>query len=136
MTRADLAGVTMGVAPYHPGWVYHGLMVGRLRDAALLLDRLLTGDLLPPDLRDEMCRAHPLDGPFDPRPWRTLGFGLGLMCGTALNGSPVLGHTGGGPGSVVAVFRVMGAPAFTAAAFALSDDLAQIEERAFSRGRP
>ena len=26
---------------YHPGWVYHGLLVGPVEDAALLLDRLL-----------------------------------------------------------------------------------------------
>jgi len=135
MTRADLAGVTMGVESYHPGWVYHGLMVGRLRDAALLLDRLLTGDLLPPDLRDEMCRAHWLDGPFEPRPWRTLGFGLGLMCGTARNGSAALGHTGGGPGSVVAVFRVLAAPAFTVAVFGFGEDLARVEVIALGRGQ-
>ena len=35
--------VAMGDAcVYHPGWVYHGLLVGRLPDAALLLDRLMT----------------------------------------------------------------------------------------------
>jgi CubicO group peptidase (beta-lactamase class C family) len=134
MTRAGLANV-MGVGSYDPGWVYHGLVVGRLCDAALLLDRLLIGDLLPPDLRDAMRCAHPLDGPFEPRPWRTLGFGLGLMCGTARGGNAVLGHTGGGPGSVVAVFRVMAAPAFTAATFALGDDPAPAESAAFGRGR-
>jgi len=46
-TRADLAGVAMeSASSYHPGWVYHGLAVGPLRDAALLLDRLMTGALL------------------------------------------------------------------------------------------
>ncbi len=32
-TPADLAGVAMGSASsYHPGWVYHGLVVGPLRE--------------------------------------------------------------------------------------------------------
>ena len=43
----------MGVNSYHPGWVYHGLLVGPLREAAVLLDRLMTGTLLSPDLLDE-----------------------------------------------------------------------------------
>src|SRR5258708_9896082 len=36
-TPADLAGVAMGSASsYHPGWVYHGLVVGPLREYAPL----------------------------------------------------------------------------------------------------
>ncbi len=58
-TRADLAGVAMGsTSSYHPGWVYHGLAVGPLRDAALLLDRLMTGTLLPSPLLEAMGEAH------------------------------------------------------------------------------
>jgi len=38
-------------ACYHPGWVYHGLLTGPATAAALLLDRLLRGDLRPHDCR-------------------------------------------------------------------------------------
>ncbi len=135
-TPADLAGVAMGSASsYHPGWVYHGLVVGPLRDAALLLDRLMTGALLPRDLLDTMCAAHPVGGPIPGRPWKTPGFGLGLMTGIAFSGRKVMGHTGGGPGSVIAVYHHSEAePRFTAAAFAFGDDLGQVEEIATARG--
>jgi CubicO group peptidase (beta-lactamase class C family) len=129
-TRADLAGVAMGPArSYHPGWVYHGLAAGPLRDAALLLDRLMTGALLPPRLLEAMCDAHPAGGPFPGRPWKTGAYGLGLMIPVLSGGNnKVMGHTGAGPGSVVAVYRQPeAAPRFTAAAFAFGDDLGQVE---------
>ena len=73
-TRADLETVTMGSAEgYHPGWVYHGLLVGPVEDAALLLDRLLGGDLLPPDLKQEMLTPFVLPGPVPERPWADSG---------------------------------------------------------------
>ena len=135
LTRADLAGVAMGGGSYHPGWAYHGVMVGRLADAALLLDRLLTGDLLPAELLAKMQRGHALGGPIDGRPWAAPAYGLGVMCGTARDGRTVIGHTGGGPGSAVAVYHVPATPPFTAAAFALDDDPGPVEEAAFGGRR-
>jgi CubicO group peptidase (beta-lactamase class C family) len=132
LTRADLADVAMGGRSYHPGWAYHGMMVGRLADAALLLDRLLTGDLLSAELHAEMRRGHALGGPVEGRPWAAPHYGLGLMCGTARDGRTVIGHTGGGPGSSIAVYRVPATPPFTAAAFALSDDPGPVETAAFA----
>jgi CubicO group peptidase (beta-lactamase class C family) len=136
-TPADLAGIAMGSASsYHPGWVYHGLAVGPLRDAALLLDRLMTGTLLPPDLLEAMREAHPVSEPNPRRPWSRPGYGLGLMSVIASSGHKVMGHTGGGPGSVIAVYhRPDAAPPFTAAAFAFSDDVGHVEEIALSRGQ-
>src|SRR3989442_14730159 len=84
---ADLDGVAIGIPAYHPGWVYPGLMIGPLRGAALLLDRLMTGALLPPELLDQMRAAHLVGGPIQGRPWRTPAYGLGLMCGIAANGA-------------------------------------------------
>ncbi len=130
-TRADLAGVAMGGRSYHPGWVYHGLMVGRLADAALLLDRLLTGDLLPPALHDAMRRAYTLAADTAEGRWHTARYGLGLMCGTARTGEAVLGHTGRGPGSAIAAYRVMAAPPFTAAVFRLAEEPEPVEDAAF-----
>lgn len=131
LTRADLAGVAMGdTADYHPGWVYHGLVVGRLDQAVLLLDRLLTGDLLPRDLLDVMIQAHPLGDAIEGRPWQTTGYGLGLMIGTGAQGRTVLGHTGGGPGSVIAVYRQPDTNR-TIAAFAFDDRTGDVERLAF-----
>ena len=112
---------------YHRGWVYHGLIVGPLRDAALLLDRLMTGALLPTDLLAQMRDAHPLDVSgqhqgHQERPWRAPAYGLGLMCGVTSHGMRACGHTGGGPGSVIAVYRLPeAAPPYTAAAFAFGE---------------
>jgi CubicO group peptidase (beta-lactamase class C family) len=133
-TRAELAGVAMGSASsYHPGWVYHGLAVGPLCDAARLLDRLMTGTLLPPALLEAMGEAHPVNDPNPSRPWSMPGsrprYGLGLMSGIASSGHKVMGHTGAGPGSVIAVFhRPAVAPPLTVAAFALGGDIGQVEE--------
>lgn len=94
-SKADLNNVRMGEAVgYHPRWVYHGLLVGPLREAALFMDRLLNGDLLLPALLKEMRTPHPLGGPFEGRPWKTTGYGLGLMIGIFEGDLPVIGHTG------------------------------------------
>lgn len=105
-TPADLHDVDMGsAAAYHPGWVYHGLLVGRVSDAALLLDRLLGTDLLPQVLLDEMLTRRVLGGPLAGRPWLIAGYALGLMQGDVEGGLTLSGHTGCGPGSVIAVYR-------------------------------
>lgn len=105
-TQADLSGVHMGTAStYDPGWVYHGLLVGPLSDAVLFLDRLLTGHLLPDSLLREMQTARDLGGPIPGRPWISPGYGLGLMQGVVDTGLALCGHTGAGPGSVVAMYH-------------------------------
>lgn len=105
-TRTDLKGVNMSTATtYDPGWVYHGLLVGPLDEAALCLDRLLAGHLLPESLLREMQTVHTLGGPIPGRPWLSPGYGLGLMQGAAQGGLTLSGHTGAGPGCVVAVYR-------------------------------
>jgi CubicO group peptidase (beta-lactamase class C family) len=109
-TPADLADV-WGAAPgYHPGWVYHGLLVGQPLDAARFMHRVLGGALLPPDLLAAMTTPHPLGALGDPdRPWRDTGYGLGLMIGTMARDDGAIvaacGHSGGGPGSHCAVYR-------------------------------
>jgi len=105
-TRADLAYVNMGAAStYDPGWVYHGLLVGPLIEAALCLDRLLDGHLLPQSLLREMQTVRTLGGPIAGRPWVAPGYGLGLMQGMVESGLTLSGHTGVGPGSIIAVYR-------------------------------
>lgn len=131
-TPADLQGVDMGSASaYHPGWVYHGLLVGPLSEAALLLDRLQNGALLPLDLLQAMREVRVLGGPIPGRPWTAPGYALGLMQGPADNGLLVSGHTGGGPGSVVAVYHcTQGERSATCAVFAAGAEEGKVEAEA------
>ncbi|HSC82231.1 MAG TPA: serine hydrolase domain-containing protein, partial [Pseudomonas sp.] len=103
-TPADWAALQLG-SSYDPAWVYHGLLVGPLTQTALLLDRLLGSDFLPPALLQAMQDRRVLGGPIAGRPWTSPGYGLGLMQGEVSGGLFLSGHTGGGPGSVVAVYR-------------------------------
>jgi CubicO group peptidase (beta-lactamase class C family) len=132
-SRADLAGIALGETDsYHPGWVYHGLLVGPLKAAADLLHRAMTEDFLPPDLLCEMRRPHRLGGPVLGRPWTTPGYGLGLMTGGTRYGWQVEGHTGGGPGSVCAMYHCAVAnPPRTAAAFTAGTSARLVETAAF-----
>lgn len=125
----NLQGVCQGIAPgYDSGWVYHRLLIGPLAEAALLLDRLLAGDLLPGWLLKEMQTALVLGGPLPGRPWLTPGYGLGLMQGGVTGGLTLSGHNGVGPGSVVAVYRCThGENAVTCAVFHEGPDEALVE---------
>lgn len=106
-TRADLHTTHPGSPPnYDPAWVYHGLLIGPLSQAAVFLDRLTSGDLLPTNLLQEMLAARTLGGAIPGRPWVTAGYGLGIMQGSIDGGFTLCGHTGCGPGSVIAVYRV------------------------------
>ncbi|RDI56776.1 serine hydrolase domain-containing protein [Microvirga subterranea] len=130
---ADLDQVPMGDATgYHPGWVYHGLMVGSVEEAALLLDRLLKGGFLPDHLLADMRSVHALPGPIADRQWVRPGYGLGLMSGEVASGQVVEGHTGGGPGSTIAVYRTAsGMKPRTAAYFATTDRRKEAEDETF-----
>lgn len=106
-TRTDLRTTVLGItSDYDPGWVYHGLLTGPVSQAALFLDRLLAGNLLSKGLLEQMQAARTLGGPIPGRPWITAGYGLGVMMGSIDGGFSLCGHTGCGPGSVIAVFRV------------------------------
>ena len=106
-TRSDLQNSHLGnPSNYDPAWVYHGLLIGPISQAALFLDRLLAGHLLSPGLLQEMQTEKTLGGPIPGRPWITPGYGLGLMQGSIEGGFTLRGHTGCGPGSVIAVYRI------------------------------
>lgn len=131
-TEIDLHGVNMGTAThYNPGWVYHGLLVGPLVEAALCLDRLLTGELLAHALLAQMQTTRTLGGPIPGRPWVAPGYGLGLMHGPVDGGRILSGHTGGGPGSVVAIYNsVCGHERTTCAVFSDGADEGAVEAEA------
>ena len=133
--RADLQGVAMGSASdYDPAWVYHGLLVGPLEQAATWLDRLLTGHLLPQTLVHAMQTVHHLGGPIPGRPWTAPAYGLGLMHGPVDGGLILSGHTGSGPGTVVAVYHARhGAASATCAVFAEGEDQGLVEAQAVKK---
>jgi D-alanyl-D-alanine carboxypeptidase len=116
---------------YHPGWVFHGLLIGPPAEAALFMHRLLRGDLLPPELRAAMLEPRKLDVPLEGRPWSAAGYGLGLMMATAAGVGAALGHSGQGPGSVAAVWLFPELdPPRTVASFAPTEDQAMVERAA------
>jgi CubicO group peptidase (beta-lactamase class C family) len=123
---ADLAGVRMGsAAGYDPGWVYHGLVVGPVREAALGLDRLAGGGLLLAESLSGMRRPTPLPQANRP-PWRLAAYGAGMMTPETPDGVAAYGHTGGGPGSGIAVYR-RDDRGRTVAAFALDEAAIAVE---------
>ncbi len=124
----DLTDVQMGSAQgYDPGWVYHGLFVGPLRDAAALLDGLFgPGSPLSTGSRTAMLAHRPLPQHSRP-PWAMAGYGLGCMTPQMAQGWQAAGHTGGGPGSHIAVYRRLEGPASTAAVFAFATDQHSVE---------
>ena len=126
---SDLDGTAWGnAARYHPGWVYHGLAVGTPAEAALFLHRLMSGGLVSGELLAAMRTPFALGGPGEGRPWRTAGYGLGLMVDVASPRGRCIGHTGGGPGSVAAAYHFPDLdPPRTAAAFAPVEDPAVVE---------
>ena len=127
-SRAELGQSCASLARYDPGWVYHGLLIGPLSQAALLLDRLLGGDLLPAGLLQTMQDTTTLGGPIPGRPWLAPGYALGLMRGPVAGGLVLAGHTGCGPGSVLAVYRgVMDKRSVSCAAFAEAAGEGEVE---------
>ena len=92
-------------AGYHPGWVYHGCLVGTAGDAARLLHALFAGALVQRKTLARMMTPHPVGGVLPGRPWTTCGYGIGLMAGEAGASGRVIGHSGAGPFSVNAVYH-------------------------------
>jgi CubicO group peptidase (beta-lactamase class C family) len=139
MKPLDIAGVRFAAdrahhsPDYDPRWVYHGLLVGPLASAALLLQRLMGGDLLPPPLLSAMCDRYLVGGPIAGRAWKTPSYGLGLMIGETTGGELIAGHTGGGPGSGIAVYHRLDRPTGTAAAWKAHGDDAAVEGACMSQ---
>ncbi len=113
-TRADMAATVFGRGrSYHPGWVYHGCVVGPVCEAARALHAIMTGAVLTPAARAALVDACALTVDTSGRPWRAPGYGLGVMVDRKLG---VIGHSAGGPGSVGAVYHAL-ATGRTAAVF-------------------
>ena len=92
-------------ADYDPRWVYHGCLTGTVSDASRLLHALFSGDLLRSKSLEQMLSRRPLGGPLPGRPWTRCGYALGLMTGAMKGVGEAIGHSGGGPFSVNAVYH-------------------------------
>lgn len=123
-TRADFARVHWtGARHYHPGWVFHGCLMGSARDAALLLDALMSGELMGPAALASMLERQPVGGAIPGRPWTDCGYGLGLMTGRMGTIGRAIGHSGGGPFCVNAVYHFPDQePPVTVASFSAGHD--------------
>lgn len=105
-TRQDFERVHWDAAAnYDPRWVYHGCLMGTAADATRLLHALFTGDLLLPEMREQMFAKRILGGPIEGRPWQECGYALGLMSGSIENLGNTIGHSGAGPFCVNAVYH-------------------------------
>lgn len=93
-----------GSAGYDPAWVYHGCLIGSADDAASLLRALVDGRLLRHEALQAMHAARDLGGAIPGRPWTSHGYALGLMSGTMEGVGRAVGHSGGGPFGVCAVY--------------------------------
>ncbi|WP_162930177.1 serine hydrolase [Pseudophaeobacter sp. EL27] len=102
----DFALLHWPAAGYHPGWVYHGCLMGTAQDATRLLQALLHGDLLPTEARKAMLLQDMRGGPIPGRVWSEIGYGLGIMIGAAPDAGRIIGHSGCGPisANLVAAF--------------------------------
>jgi CubicO group peptidase (beta-lactamase class C family) len=113
---------------YDPRWVYHGLIVGTAADAARQLHRLFATAYLSQASRAAMFDSVPLPFALAGRPFVQPTPGTGLMIDSKSRHGMMFGHTGGGPGSVSAVYRFPDLdPPRTVAAFADNDDEGAIE---------
>lgn len=114
--RSDMAWEDCST--YHPGWVYHGLVVGTPSQAAQFLHKLMAGHLLPSELLDEMKQPHLLNVEVGSRPIREPAYGLGMMIDMKSRHGAKFGHTGEGPGSTCAIYHFADTePVRTIAAF-------------------
>ena len=105
-TPADCADLFWpDLKTYDPGWVFHGCLIGNPVDAARLLHALLCGKVLRAETLRLMQEAHALGGVLPGRPWTRCGYALGLMAGEMGPAGRAIGHSGGGPHCVNAVYH-------------------------------
>ena len=90
---------------YDPRWVYHGCLVGTPTHAAKVLHALFSGAILTPESLHQMMQRHELGGAVPGRPWTRCGYALGLMSGEMGAAGRAIGHSGGGPFGVNAVYH-------------------------------
>ncbi|MGP3697995.1 serine hydrolase domain-containing protein [Rhodobacter sp. NSM] len=128
-TREHIARVHWEAARrYHPGWVYHGCLIGSARDAARLLHALIAGQVLNAASMQQMMARRRVAGAIAGRPWTECGYGLGLMSGSMGAAGHAIGHSGGGPFSANAIYHFPDLPVpTTVACFTAGPDQGRAE---------
>ena len=134
VTPSDFSKVFWpAVRTYDPGWVYHGCLIGTPIDAARLLHGLVHGRILKSATLRAMMERHELGGAVASRPWTVCGYGLGLMTGRMGKAGTAIGHSGGGPGCVNAIYHYPDlAVPVTVATFTNGEDEGAAEVEAMS----
>lgn len=93
------------VRTYDPRWVYHGCLIGTPIDAAKVLHGLFRSQILQSATLRTAMERYNLGGALPGRPWTACGYGLGLMSGRMRDSGRAIGHSGGGPFCVNAVYH-------------------------------
>jgi D-alanyl-D-alanine carboxypeptidase len=107
---------------YHPGWVSHGVLVSTASEVVTFLAALFAGRIVSGESLRELTRLVPV--PQAPPPWRSPGYGLGVMGTLESPLGPVYGHNGGGPGYGASAFHApaLGPGGVTACALCASEE--------------
>lgn len=102
----DLLKCTNGVkSEYDPNWVYHGMLIGSLKSACIFIDKLASGEIINKSSFNKMKEPYELNFEMGNRPWSKPSYSYGMMVDNQEGILHSYGHTGGGPGSVVAVYH-------------------------------
>lgn len=127
----DLNESVVGVAKgYHPCWLYHGMIIGSLDSACILLDHLASGKIISFNMLETMKKAYMIPFDIGNRPWQKPGYALGLMIDVAEGPLHSFGHTGSGPGSTIAVYHFSNVNGgMTVAATSESSDQSVVENK-------
>jgi D-alanyl-D-alanine carboxypeptidase len=111
---------------YHPGWVYHGLVLGSLSAAVKFLASISCGKILTHETFQAMRSPIALNVSVEGRPWKNPGYGLGLMMDMTPSRCS-WGHTGLGPGSCIGVYHFHTPHSSTVAVFGQTEDQGEVE---------
>lgn len=95
----------MAGSNYDAGWVYHGLAAGTASDAVRFLDAVLNTEFLDAASKANLLSRTDIEGSESERPWHGFAYGLGLMCGEMKDAGRAIGHSGGSPVSVSALYH-------------------------------
>lgn len=141
MTREDFRSLHWAALhDYDPGWVYHGCLIGPATEAAALLHGIFSGAVLAPAPLSAMYdRRTPLGASAEGRLGFRSAYGMGLMIFDVTEYGRAMGHSGGGPHGVNAVYHFPDLPRpRTIAVFAEGQDEAIAEQRvrAILKGLP
>ena len=119
------AGGTQGPQPIYPRLAAFSVDAGQSVHAGAPRDHVEISPL------GQMLDGHRLNMSIPERPWQEPAYGLGLMCAKVPIDGFVAGHSGGGPGSVISVYRLYDRqPIRTGAAFLPGDDAGAVERAA------